>query len=148
VSGHAPGFDSRQRTTVCGFTTMRTCSMRTKLLVPTPRITYQTSRVSALEVFASVPPIAVEERVLEKQPVTTLEGLEDRTRQTYKRVHHPRVLSRSACEWQTVSCRDYRQTEFWRTTRKSTSLSSTQGSLRICLEHLFQVSQSNSDFII
>ena len=38
--------------------------------------------------------------VFEKQPVTTPEESEDRTRQEYKRVYHVRVLSRFACEWQ------------------------------------------------
>jgi hypothetical protein len=38
--------------------------------------------------------------VFEKQPATTLEGSEDRTRQEDKRVYHVRVLSRFACECQ------------------------------------------------
>jgi hypothetical protein len=38
--------------------------------------------------------------VFEKQPATTLEDSEDRTRQKHKRVYHVRVLSRLACEWQ------------------------------------------------
>jgi hypothetical protein len=38
--------------------------------------------------------------VFEKQPVTTVEESEDRTRQEYERVYHVRVLSRFACEWQ------------------------------------------------
>jgi hypothetical protein len=39
-------------------------------------------------------------QVFEKQPATTLEELEDHTRQEYKRVNHVRVLSCFACEWQ------------------------------------------------
>jgi hypothetical protein len=38
--------------------------------------------------------------VFEKQPATTVEESEDRTRQKHKRVYHVRVLSRFACEWQ------------------------------------------------
>jgi hypothetical protein len=39
-------------------------------------------------------------QVFEKQPATTVEELEDHTRQEYKRVNHVRVLSRFACELQ------------------------------------------------
>jgi len=38
--------------------------------------------------------------VFEKQPATTVEESENRTRQDYKRVYHVRVLPRFACEWQ------------------------------------------------
>ena len=38
--------------------------------------------------------------VFEKQPATTVEESENRTRQKYKRVYHVRVLPRFACEWQ------------------------------------------------
>jgi len=38
--------------------------------------------------------------VFEKQPATTVEESENRTRQEYKRVYHVRVLPRFACEWQ------------------------------------------------
>jgi hypothetical protein len=38
--------------------------------------------------------------VFEQQTATTVEESEDRTDQEYKRVHHVRVLSRFAREWQ------------------------------------------------